>query len=67
MMNFDYYIPTIVHFGRGQIEKLGAEIASRVTGSFNLIWIVFGALSLVLVATNVLAVKKGDGFSQMVD
>ena len=29
MMNFDYCIPTIVHFGRGQIEKLGAEIASR--------------------------------------
>lgn len=29
MMNFDYSIPTVVHFGRGQIEKLGAEIASR--------------------------------------
>ena len=31
MMNFDYCIPTIVHFGRGQIEKLGAEISSRAT------------------------------------
>ena len=29
MTNFDYFIPTIVHFGSGQIEKLGSEIASR--------------------------------------
>lgn len=29
MINFDYSIPTVVHFGRGQIAKLGSEIASR--------------------------------------
>ena len=29
MKNFTYDIPTIVHFGQGQIEKLGGEIAAR--------------------------------------
>ena len=29
MENFTYAIPTVVHFGKGQIEKLGAEIAAR--------------------------------------
>ena len=29
MKNFTYSIPTIVHFGQGQIEKLGGEIAAR--------------------------------------
>ena len=29
MKNFTYSIPTTVHFGEGQIKKLGAEIAKR--------------------------------------
>ena len=29
MKNFTYSIPTVVHFGEGQIKKLGAEIAAR--------------------------------------
>ena len=29
MTNFTYSIPTVVHFGQGQIQKLGAEIAAR--------------------------------------
>ena len=29
MKNFTYAIPTVIHFGKGQIEKLGAEIAQR--------------------------------------
>lgn len=29
MNNFTFNIPTIVHFGKGQIEQLGGEIASR--------------------------------------
>ena len=29
MKNFTYAIPTVVHFGKGQIEKLGGEIAAR--------------------------------------
>ena len=29
MKNFTYAITTVVHFGKGQIEKLGAEVASR--------------------------------------
>ena len=29
MKNFTYSIPTVVHFGGGQIKKLGAEIAAR--------------------------------------
>lgn len=29
MKNFTYAIPTVVHFGKGQIEKLGAEVARR--------------------------------------
>jgi len=29
MKNFTYSIPTVVHFGKGQIEKLGGEIAAR--------------------------------------
>ena len=29
MKNFTYSIPTVVHFGQGQIQKLGGEIASR--------------------------------------
>nr|WP_325211881.1 iron-containing alcohol dehydrogenase [uncultured Oscillibacter sp.] len=29
MKNFTYSIPTVVHFGQGQIQKLGAEIAAR--------------------------------------
>ena len=29
MTNFTYSIPTVVHFGRGQIQKLGGEIAAR--------------------------------------
>ena len=31
MKNFTYSIPTTVHFGQGQIKKLGAEIAKRST------------------------------------
>jgi len=29
MKNFTYSIPTVVHFGKGQIGKLGGEIAAR--------------------------------------
>ena len=29
MQNFTFDIPTVVHFGEGQIEKLGGEIAAR--------------------------------------
>ena len=29
MKNFTYSIPTVVHFGEGQIKKLGGEIAAR--------------------------------------
>jgi len=29
MKNFTWSIPTVVHFGKGQIEKLGGEIAAR--------------------------------------
>ncbi len=29
MKNFTYSIPTVVHFGQGQIQKLGGEIAAR--------------------------------------
>jgi len=29
MKNFTYAIPTVVHFGEGQIKKLGGEIAAR--------------------------------------
>lgn len=29
MKNFTYSIPTVVHFGQGQINKLGGEIAAR--------------------------------------
>lgn len=29
MKNFTYAIPTVVHFGQGQIQKLGGEIAAR--------------------------------------
>ena len=29
MKNFTYSIPTVVHFGEGQIRKLGGEIAAR--------------------------------------
>lgn len=29
MENFTYAIPTVVHFGKSQIEKLGAEVAAR--------------------------------------
>ena len=29
MKNFTYSIPTVVHFGEGQIKKLGREIAAR--------------------------------------
>lgn len=29
MENFTYSIPTVIHFGKGQIEKLGGEIAAR--------------------------------------
>ena len=29
MQNFTFNIPTVVHFGKGQISKLGEEIASR--------------------------------------
>ena len=31
MTNFTYSIPTVVHFGQGQIKKLGAEIAARAS------------------------------------
>lgn len=31
MNNFTYSIPTVVHFGQGQIKKLGAEIAARAS------------------------------------
>lgn len=31
MKNFTYSIPTVVHFGRGQIQKLGGEIAARAS------------------------------------
>ncbi len=31
MKNFTYSIPTVVHFGRGQIAKLGAEVAARAS------------------------------------
>lgn len=31
MKNFTYSIPTVVHFGEGQIQKLGAEIAARAS------------------------------------
>lgn len=31
MTNFTYSIPTVVHFGQGQIQKLGAEIAARAS------------------------------------
>jgi alcohol dehydrogenase YqhD (iron-dependent ADH family) len=30
MKNFTYSIPTTVHFGEGQIKKLGAEIAKEL-------------------------------------
>lgn len=29
MENFTYSIPTVIHFGKGQIQKLGGEIAAR--------------------------------------
>ena len=29
MKNFTFSIPTTVHFGQGQIQKLGAEMARR--------------------------------------
>lgn len=29
MKNFTYAIPTVIHFGEGQIQKLGGEIAAR--------------------------------------
>ena len=29
MKNFTYSIPTVIHFGEGQIKKLGGEIAAR--------------------------------------
>ena len=29
MKNFTCAIPTVVHFGQGQIQKLGGEIAAR--------------------------------------
>ena len=29
MKNFTFAIPTVVHFGEGQIKRLGAEIAAR--------------------------------------
>ena len=29
MQNFTFDIPTVIHFGKGQIEKLGGEIAAR--------------------------------------
>ena len=31
MQNFTFNIPTVVHFGKGQISKLGEEIASRAS------------------------------------
>lgn len=31
MKNFTYSIPTVVHFGQGQIQKLGGEIAARAS------------------------------------
>ena len=31
MKNFTYSIPTVVHFGEGQIKKLGGEIAARAS------------------------------------
>ena len=31
MKNFTYSISTVVHFGKGQISKLGGEIASRAS------------------------------------
>ena len=31
MKNFTYAIPTVVHFGEGQIKKLGGEIAARAS------------------------------------
>lgn len=31
MQNFTYDIPTVIHFGEGQIEKLGGEIAARAS------------------------------------
>ena len=60
----------LISLSYGIGASVGPVVASKVfdvTGSFNFIWVVFGALSIVLIATNVLAVKKGKGFSQMLD
>ena len=60
----------LIGLSYGVGASVGPVVASKVfdvTGSFNIIWIVFGVLSLVLIATNVLAVRKGGGYSQMVD
>ena len=42
MENFTYSIPTTIHFGKRQIEKLGAEVAKKCTK----ILVVFGGGSV---------------------
>ncbi len=49
---------------------IGPVVAAKVfdaTGSYNPAWIAYAVLSVLLVLTTVLSVKKGEGFSQMND
>ena len=43
MKNFTYSISTVVHFGKGQISKLGGEIASRASR----VLVVYGGGSVI--------------------
>lgn len=55
-------------YGAG--AALGPMVASRVFdvfGSYDYVWIAFSVLSLIMIATTIRAVKKGAGFSQMID